>query len=208
MSNIVEKLINLREILLKNGQKEAAFKVESVMKNIEDKEEVRSFELSLNIRDFGDLYLPIYDGDWWSILSETRKEVQELYFILESCEQELERHYIDMVNELFNIVKENKDEKLLIRLDKIVNDYNSPEMIKDLIKICVSQGGRPVKYSSTKYGNWGSLLGELNYKANAYLKKIENDNNYDKIEQYINEIKEQINEYFSIEKSKNGLARN
>lgn len=200
MSNIVEKLINLRKILLENRQVEAAKKIENVMKNIGDKEEISSLELALNIRDFGDLYLPMYDGDWWYILSETRKEVQELYFILESREENLEENYIDMINELYNIVKDIGDEKLLTRLDKIINDYNSLEMIKDLIKICVSQGGRPVKYFSAKYGNWGSLLGKLNYKANAYLRRIENDS-YE-VEEYIKDLKKQVAEYFSIERTK------
>lgn len=195
MSSIVEKLINLRAILLENGQKEAAQKVENVMKNIWNKEELHSLELALNIRDFGDLYLPIYDGDWWNVLNETRREVQELYFILESMEQEVEEQYVDMIGELYNVVKQIEDNKLLIRVEKIVNDYSSPEMIKDVIKICQSQCGRPIKDVNTKYGNWGQLIGELYYKANAYLKKIE-FNNYSKAKEYVDELKKETQKLF------------
>ena len=195
MSGIVEKLINLRDILSANEQKEAAQKVESVMKNIDNKEELHSLELALNIRAFGDLYLPMYDGDWWNVLNETRREVQELYFILESMEPEIEEQYVDMIGELYNVVKQIEDNKLLIRVERIVNDYSFPEMIKDVIKICQSQCGRPIKDINTKYGNWGQLIGELYYKANAYLKKIE-FKNYSKAKEYVDELKKEMQKIF------------
>ena len=148
MLSIVEKLINLREIFLKNGQKEAVKQIENVMKNIEDKDKLRSLAVSLNLRAMGDLYIDMYYGDWWKILTEVQKEVQELYFILESKELKVEKSYIDMVSELYNFAKEIKDDKLLFRLEEIRNNYNSPDMIRKLIKICVSQGARPSKYFS------------------------------------------------------------
>lgn len=198
MLSIVEKLINLREIFLKNGQKEAVKQIENVMKNIEDKDKLRSLEVSLNLRAMGDLYIDMYYGDWWKILTEAQKEVQELYFILESKELNVEKSYIDMVSELYNFAKEIKDDKLLFRLEEIRNNYNSPDMIRKLIKICVSQGARPSKYFSERYGNWKNLLEKLYYEANAYLKKIENsnNNNYDKVDEYVNELKKQFEEYF------------
>ena len=198
MLSIVEKLINLREIFLKNGQKEAVKQIENVMKNIEDKDKLRSLAVSLNLRAMGDLYIDMYYGDWWKILTEVQKEVQELYFILESKELKVEKSYIDMVSELYNFAKEIKDDKLLFRLEEIRNNYNSPDMIRKLIKICVSQGARPSKYFSEQYGNWQNLLEKLYYEANAYLKKIENNNNnnYDKVDEYVNELKKQFEEYF------------
>ena len=198
MLSIVEKLINLREIFLKNGQKEAVKQIENVMKNIEDKHKQRSLEVSLSLRAMGDIYIDMYYGDWWKILTEVQKEVQELYFILESKELKVEKSYIDMVSELYNFAKEIKDDKLLFRLEEIRNNYNSPDMIRKLIKICVSQGARPSKYFSEKYGNWQNLLEKLYYEANAYLKKIENNNNnnYDKVDEYVNELKKQFEEYF------------
>lgn len=176
MSNVIERLEEIRNILKLNGQKEALEQIEDVIKNINDKEKVRNLDIALSIKDFGDLDLPMYDGNWWNIINETKREVQQLYFVLESNDPDLEKYYLDMLKEMIILVKQSKDEKLIVRLEQIIYNYNSPVMIKDLIQICNLQKNRPIKYVSKKYGSWKELVEELYYKANSYLEKIEKEN--------------------------------
>jgi len=177
MGNLLEKLNNLYDILVKEKASNSAEEIEKIINNIGDIKELEHLVLMCHPKWLGDVYIECLTWqEWWKLIGdvgrEAEKEILRLKFkeysnLLETLKENIEVFY----NEILSM----GDTRSIEKLARIKVHLLSKKYIMQLRGLCKWFSGKENGNFSCKYGNWEDFLRELDKESEIWHQKLLDD---------------------------------